>query len=912
MSTNCNFHQNGVAVIMDLVLQDDPRVIKQQAENDLRCESPQELKGELLRVVDLQACTLPDHLVNTEQTSSPGNVEIQEFDKTVTSADAELQTRLTAGILGGVVPILFVIFIITAISRCRKRRKAWLNNMATAPPLQAVTDSRLQNVTGIDPSDPTAEERLGEDGYSNISDEDAGGFSRYPWRERKEQAGQGKTVAALPLQTVRNMRASVVVSTNQDDEVVGHLQQDPSQKKEGSEGQGLFSLCTWRKRKQRAVPKNVLAALPLQTVRNMRASIVVSIDQSDAVVGHLQQDPLQMKKDRCRFSLGIRRKRKQRALPQNVLAAFPLQTLTNMSVPNICSVVQSGDILSDNFNVQGSSLNIDDGSVNHSLQHDDAEIKDEDIKATTKETTQTFLDGLKPQLKTFYLRIWQNPFLCDCEIQWIARLRRCVWEHRVDGCVDAPLFRARSCMSANCNFHPNGVALILDLVLRDDPRVIKQQAENDLRCESPQELKGELLRNVDLQAYTLPDHLRSPQQTSSPGKVGTHEVQKTATSANAELQTRVTYRWEKTTVGIPKSSLFWWKGLTAGILGGVVPILFVICVITAIRRCRKRRKAWLNNMAASLPLPAVTDSRLQNITSVDLEDSTAEERLQEEGYSTIRDEDASGFSRYPWREQTFLDGLKPQLKTFYLRIWQNPFLCDCEIQWIARLRRCVWEHRVDGCVDAPLFRARACMSANCNFHPNGVALILDGIVQEKLFVKQLAENNLTCDSPQGLKRELLRNVDLQVRTSPNQPDNPQQVSTLGNVGVEEFEGNATTAEAELQTLVTPSWERTTVGIPTPLLFSWKGLTVGILGGFLAILFVAFIMKWIRHCRKRRQAWLNYLAAAMPLPPVTDDRLQNTISVNIRLNVQGSSLNSDDLSMDQSQQTYTEIKDEDIK
>ncbi|CAH1253045.1 Hypp1069 [Branchiostoma lanceolatum] len=53
---------------------------------------------------------------------------------------------------------------------------------------------------------------------------------------------------------------------------------------------------------------------------------------------------------------------------------------------------------------------------------------------------ETFLSGIKTR-QNFLLRIWQNPFLCDCEIQWIARLRRCVWEHRGDGCVDAPQSR---------------------------------------------------------------------------------------------------------------------------------------------------------------------------------------------------------------------------------------------------------------------------------------------------------------------------------------------------------------------------------------------------------------------------------------------------------------------------------------
>ncbi|CAH1252710.1 Hypp989 [Branchiostoma lanceolatum] len=238
MSANCNFHPNGVAVILDRVVQENQVFIKQLGEN------------------------------------------------------------------------------LRSISRCRKRRKTRLNNMAAAPSLPAVTDSRLQNITSVDLEDSTAEERLGEDGYSTIRDEDAGGFSRYPWRERKKQAGQRKTVAALPLQTVRNMRASVVVSIDQDDVVVGHLQQNPAQKKEDSESQSRFSLCKWRQRKKQAGPK--------------KQSLL------------------------CRYK----------------------------------RVVRSNDIRSEELNVQGSSLNSQYQSVNPSLQHSYAEIKDEDIKATTKETTR--------------------------------------------------------------------------------------------------------------------------------------------------------------------------------------------------------------------------------------------------------------------------------------------------------------------------------------------------------------------------------------------------------------------------------------------------------------------------------------------------------------------------------------------
>eukprot|EP00058_Branchiostoma_floridae_P009549 XP_002595037.1 hypothetical protein BRAFLDRAFT_99688 [Branchiostoma floridae] len=164
--------------------------------------------------------------------------------------------------------------------------------------------------------------------------------------------------------------------------------------------------------------------------------------------------------------------------------------------------------------------------------------------------------------------------------------------------------------------------------------------------------------------------------------------------------------------------------------------------------------------------------------------------------------------------KTFLDGLKPQHMSFYLRIWQNPFLCDCKIQWLARLRRCVWEHRDEGCVNAPLPRVRACMLANCNFHPNDVPIILDGIQRE--VVVHLAENALRCDSPRELKGKSLQNVSLSTCTSPN----PQRTLYLGKAGNRDSEKN-TTAETELPTL-TLSWERTTASTSQHQLIWWKG------------------------------------------------------------------------------------------
>ncbi|CAH1252707.1 SLIT3 [Branchiostoma lanceolatum] len=102
--------------------------------------------------------------------------------------------------------------------------------------------------------------------------------------------------------------------------------------------------------------------------------------------------------------------------------------------------------------------------------------------------------------------------------------------------------------------------------------------------------------------------------------------------------------------------------------------------------------------------------------------------------------------------ETFLNGLKPPKLSLFLRITQNPFLCDCEIQWIARLRRCVWEYREEGCVDARSHEVRTCMLANCNFHSNGALVIVDRIDPTTLFVNKLSPDELLkCDSPPEMK-----------------------------------------------------------------------------------------------------------------------------------------------------------------
>ncbi|KAI8507990.1 hypothetical protein Bbelb_142300 [Branchiostoma belcheri] len=111
--------------------------------------------------------------------------------------------------------------------------------------------------------------------------------------------------------------------------------------------------------------------------------------------------------------------------------------------------------------------------------------------------------------------ISQNPFLCDCKIKWIARLRRCVWEHRDEGCVDAGFRRVRKCMLANCNFHPSGIVVILDT--RDyfnSGSVRALKGDLLLSCDSPQELRGKLLKDVTLPTCASPSASVTPRRVA--------------------------------------------------------------------------------------------------------------------------------------------------------------------------------------------------------------------------------------------------------------------------------------------------------------------------------------------------------------------------------------------------------------
>eukprot|EP00058_Branchiostoma_floridae_P009553 XP_002595041.1 hypothetical protein BRAFLDRAFT_99697 [Branchiostoma floridae] len=382
MLANCNFHPNGVVVILDERVRPD-YFIANNAENALRCDSPEELKGQSLRSVSLPTCASHNYLGNTQQTLSLGYAGTEDFGKKSTAVTFSVERTIVS------IP---------------KPLPTW-----------KVTNRRLQNVAGVDQSDSTADEHL-QEGCSRYNEEDTNrpsldtrcrhkqqtgseitvsvdqedaapqrlqqdssqkmkGLSRFSlanWRKRKQQAGPKKTIAALPLQTVRNMRASIVVSVDRCDDGLSHVQQQ--QPLANKKGPGCFSLCTRRKREQQADTRKTVAALPLQTVRNMRVSTMVSVDQLESL-GHPQQVP-------SRSEFGARPK--QKPVPKNVLDALPLQTLTAMHVPNISNVGYSSasDTHRAHLNVPGYSMSNDDQSRQH------VETNDEDIDTTTKETTR--------------------------------------------------------------------------------------------------------------------------------------------------------------------------------------------------------------------------------------------------------------------------------------------------------------------------------------------------------------------------------------------------------------------------------------------------------------------------------------------------------------------------------------------
>ncbi|KAI8507991.1 hypothetical protein Bbelb_142310 [Branchiostoma belcheri] len=304
--------------------------------------------------------------------------------------------------------------------------------------------------------------------------------------------------------------------------------------------------------------------------------------------------------------------------------------------------------------------------------------------------------------------------------------------------------------------------------------------------------------------------------------------------------------------------------------------------------------------------------------------------------------------------ESFLSELKPPRRDFFLRLWQNPFLCDCKIQWITRLRRCVWEHRQEGCVDAPLASVRRCMLANCNFHPSGVVIILDRFKISNLYkdtVHALTPDQLLkCDpSPHDLEGQLLRDLTMSTcRASPDASADPRLALPAAPSSVRTCtEQSATTASMETGptsqhggrdattkhtavTSPTTSSEGTeqpvtgaavTTEVPTTIkadtamtnssetptvLKEPIAVILGAIGVFLVILFAVGIIRCISYCRKRRQALTNNMVAAVTLQTMTAARLPTIISVG-----QSGNFEQEVSPRDSKHHVYEEIKDEDI-
>ncbi|CAH1271158.1 LRIT1 [Branchiostoma lanceolatum] len=211
---------------------------------------------------------------------------------------------------------------------------------------------------------------------------------------------------------------------------------------------------------------------------------------------------------------------------------------------------------------------------------------------------ETFLSGAKPPENIFYLGIWQNPFRCDCEIQWIARARRCVWEHRNDGCVNASPERVKTCMLANCNFHPSGVVVVLDV---PENRYISGLIHTYvLKCHSPRELKGKYLRDSTLPTCPSPTTSMVASSTSSENVQGKESPSSSTAgtqwfeneeSQEEKKELRVTFSGQMTTVSTLKAPLTrFWQAFTAIVLAAILAVLVVVNFSLRCRAFVRRRR----------------------------------------------------------------------------------------------------------------------------------------------------------------------------------------------------------------------------------------------------------------------------------------------------------------------------------
>ncbi|KAI8506200.1 hypothetical protein Bbelb_156270 [Branchiostoma belcheri] len=233
---------------------------------------------------------------------------------------------------------------------------------------------------------------------------------------------------------------------------------------------------------------------------------------------------------------------------------------------------------------------------------------------------ETFLSGVTPHQNIFYFRIWGNSFHCDDEIHWIVRLRQCVLNHRMEGCVDKKAKEVKICMMSNCNFHPSGVLVILDS-LEKEGIISHLRPRVQLSCKSPKELQGKLLRDIQLPTARPPNAPASP----PPGTFAANTSVSTGTEVNDERKatehpTPTAHSWDRTTASDYKFSFdIVWKTPASAILGVILALLLVFSVVQCFKRCKKKRQALLDKMAAGPALCALSGMPVTNISSrVDL------------------------------------------------------------------------------------------------------------------------------------------------------------------------------------------------------------------------------------------------------------------------------------------------------
>ncbi|KAI8520539.1 hypothetical protein Bbelb_002930 [Branchiostoma belcheri] len=193
------------------------------------------------------------------------------------------------------------------------------------------------------------------------------------------------------------------------------------------------------------------------------------------------------------------------------------------------------------------------------------------------------------------------------EIHWISRLRKCVTEHRKDGCVNTFTKTVKKCMLSNCNFHRNGVVIILDVPENADQFITRLRHNYVLKCSTPSEWKGKFLRDISLPTPSSLDTEATTKATI------TTEPQTTSTSKAYSSEEATIGYWNRTTVfyyniAIPTP----WKKQTAAVLSGTLAVLLLGWIVHHYNRCKKRRQEILNNVAAGLPLQAVADRGVSN------------------------------------------------------------------------------------------------------------------------------------------------------------------------------------------------------------------------------------------------------------------------------------------------------------